>query len=118
MHAGRLKYRITIRRIVEGKSAGHAAIETPVVVAANVPARKIEGPGTSRFLEEQRVEWAAVVWECRYFLLDETDEPTSKFDIVHEGRVYEVLDKPQEIGWREGWRFITRARAEDQRVVA
>ncbi len=114
MQAGRLDRRVTLRRMVEGQSAAGAAIETPQDVRT-VWAHKVPDHGMESFAEEQRQGWAFVIWRVRY-LLDGLLEPTVKWSLVEGARVYEILEV-RGIGRREGWEFVTRCRAEDQKVA-
>jgi len=109
--AGKLDRRITFRRLVESQSASGAVVLTPQVIAT-VWAEKSPDRGTEAFREGQVQGWAAVTWRTRYFH-EAMTEPTVKWEIVEGLRVYEVLEV-RDLGRREGWEFVTRARAEDQ----
>ena len=111
MQAGKLDRRITFRKLVESQSASGAVVYAPQDVAT-VWAEKVPDSGLEAFREGQVQGWFAVVWRTRFFR-DAADDPTVKWEIVEGLRVYEVLDV-REIGRREGWEFVTRARAEDQ----
>lgn len=114
MRAGLLDRRVTLRRMVETQSASGAVTETAQDVA-EVWAEKHPDRGIEAFREEQRQGWAVVVWRIRY-LLDGIQEPTVKWDLKEGARIYEILEV-RELGRREGWELVTRARAEDQKVA-
>jgi head-tail adaptor len=111
MRAGKLDRRITLRRLVVSQSASGAVVLTPQVIAT-VWAQKVPDRGLEAFREGQVQGWASVTWRTRYFL-DGVEEPTVKWELLEGSRVYEVLEV-REIGRREGWELVTRARAEDQ----
>lgn len=111
MQAGKLDRRVTFRKLTETASASGGVILTPTHVVT-VWAAKVPDRGLEAFREGQVQGWAAVTWRTRYFR-DGFDEPTVKWELLEGTRVYEILDV-REIGRREGWEFVTRARAEDQ----
>lgn len=111
MRAGDLDCRITLQKLVESQSESGATIVTPQDFRT-VWAQKVPDRGTEAYREGQVQGWAAVIWRTRYFL-DAGQEPTVKWQILEGTRVYEILEA-REIERREGWEFVTRARAEDQ----
>lgn len=114
--AGRRDRRITLRTLDPGPvSVGGEPSETPRVVATPW-AEKITDRGMEAFRQDQTQAWSTVIWRTLYFL-DGTKEPTPKWELLEGSRSYEILEV-REIGRREGWEFVTRYRAEDQRVVA
>lgn len=112
MQAGKLDRRITLRRLVESQSASGAVVVTPQNVAT-LWAQKMPERGSETYREGQVQGWSAVVWRTRHFFDSALEEPTVKWEIVEGERVYEILEV-REIGRREGWEFVARARAEDQ----
>jgi head-tail adaptor len=111
MRAGALDRRITLRRLVEGRSGSGAVVYTPQNVAT-VWAQKMPDRGTEGFREAQVQGWSVVIWRIRYFR-DGLEEPTVKWEILEGSRVHEILEV-RELGRRDGWELVTRARAEDQ----
>lgn len=111
MQAGKLDRRITLRKLVERQSSSGAVVTAPQDVAT-MWAQKVHERGTEAYREGQVQGWAVVVWRTRWFL-EAVSEPTVKWEIVEGARVYEVLEV-REVGRREGWEFVSRARAEDQ----
>lgn len=111
VQAGKLDRRVTLRRLVEGRSPSHGVTQTaqPVI---RVWAQKVPERGSEQFQEGQRQGWAAVTWRIRY-LGAGVLEPTVKWELLEGQRVYEVLDV-RELGRREGWELVTRTRSEDQ----
>ena len=108
--AGNLDRRVTLRRLVETASGSGAVIYTPEDVAT-VWAQKVPERGSEGFREQQVQGWAVVIWRLRYSL--DVMDPTVKWQLVEGVRVYDVLEV-RELGRREGWELVTRARAEDQ----
>jgi hypothetical protein len=109
--AGDYDRRITLRKLVESQSASGAVVLAPQVFGI-MWARKMPDRGLEAFREGQIQGWATVTWRTRYFR-DGAQEPTVKWEILEGLRAYEVLEV-REIGRKEGWEFVTRARAEDQ----
>lgn len=112
MQAGKLDRRITLRKLVESQSSSGAVVTTPQDVAT-LWAQKVHERGTEAYREGQVQGWAAVIWRTRWFLDAALEAPTVKWELLEGERVYEVLEV-REVGRREGWEFVTRARAEDQ----
>ncbi|MEY2668120.1 MAG: hypothetical protein RJA59_758 [Pseudomonadota bacterium] len=112
MNAGKLDRRITFQKATESQSASGAVVETwgdlTTVWATYLP----EG-GTEGFREAQEQGWNVGRFRTRYWL-DGVLAPTVKLRIVFDEVTYDILDV-REIGRREGWEFVARARAEDPR---
>lgn len=111
LSAGKLTTPVRFQRITESQSASGAVTETAQDILS-AWAEKVEERSLEGFREEQQQGWAMVVFRTHYFR-DGDEEPTVKWQIVEGDRVYEILDV-REIGYRAGWEFVARARAEDQ----
>lgn len=95
MRAGKLDRRLTIRRLVE---TGRDAMNAPVVEwsdVATVWAQQRLNRGSERFAAEQVSGTAVMTFHIRYRAdLTITDR------LVYEGREYEIIAPPREIGRR------------------
>lgn len=110
MNPGELDRRVTLRKLAEGQSDSGAVVYSPLSIAT-VWASKASQPGTESFTEGQTVGFAPVIWRTRWFRSSDLEDPTVKWQLVEGAQVYDVLSVI-EIGRREGWEFLTRARAE------
>jgi SPP1 family predicted phage head-tail adaptor len=112
VQAGKLDRRIVFQKATESQSASGAVVETWSNVAT-VWATYLPESGTEGFRETQEQGWSVVRFRTRYWV-DVDGVPTVKYRIVFDDVVYDILEV-RELGRREGWEFVARARAEDAR---
>jgi SPP1 family predicted phage head-tail adaptor len=110
LSAGTLDRRVTFQKAAETQSQSGAVVLTWGSVAT-VWASFTPESGTESFREGQEQAWGIVRFRTRYWL-DDFEGPTPKYRISHDGRLYDILEV-REIGRREGWEFVARARQED-----
>jgi len=111
MQAGKLDRRVTFQKATESQSASGAVIQT-WADAVTVWATYLPESGTEGFREAQEQGWSMARFRTRYWL-DADEGPTVKYRLVSDGVTFDILEV-REIGRREGWEFVARARAEDQ----
>lgn len=95
MRAGKLDRRLTIRRLIE---TGRDAMNAPVRDWADVVtvwAQQRPQRGSERFAAAQLSGTAVMTFHIRY-----RDDVTVKDRLVYEGREYEIVAPPREIGRR------------------
>ena len=112
MPAGKRDRWITIQKLVEDDPSSSGGVALEPVDVTSCWAEMVPERGTEMFRQDQPAAWSTVLFRTLY-ILDAAKIPTVKYQIVLDGRTYDVVDV-REIGRRRGWEFVGRARAEDR----
>lgn len=106
MRAGQLDRRITLRSKTTSRDAFGQEVITWTDLAT-VWARWIPLKGTERFTAQQLVDTAAGSFEIRH-----RTDVTAINEVVFNGKQYQIIGEPEEIGRREGLRLHVSRRVE------
>lgn len=107
MRAGKLDRRLTIERFTE---TGRNELNEPIMVWAEVAtvwAQQRPDRGSERFAAAQVSGTSVMTFHIRH-----RDDLTQKDRLVYEGRVYEIIAPPREIGRRVVTEIDAVARAD------
>lgn len=108
MRAGKLDRRLTIRRLTE---TGRNAYNEPIVEwsdVATVSAQQRPDRGSERFAAAQLSGTSVMTFHIRY-----RADLTVQDRLLYEGREYEIIAPPREIGRRVVTEIDAIARADD-----
>lgn len=108
MRAGKLDRRLTIRRFME---TGRNAYNEPIVEWADVAtvwAQQRPDRGSERFAAAQVAGTSVMTFHIRY-----RPDVSVQDRLLYEGREYEIIAPPRELGRREVTEIDAIARADD-----